>query len=145
MDLLFLRDVITVRAMKLYLKHSLLARVCSKGPLQIWGAFAGSWISVCGRPRTNQMDADGEWGHENRTDFCTQCAICLYFRERGAHARRMDRRNELAHSIDNRLAADDGSSSHAISKKAPFRLDAMLSHPGFAAYQMAFGSTPAGL
>ena len=55
-------DTIALRAMDMYLKYSPLAQVCSKNPVEVRDALAGSRIAAFGRHRAIQMDegASGE-------------------------------------------------------------------------------------
>ena len=69
-DILFLSDVIALAAVDPYWKCPDLVRFLAR-------AFAGSRISVFGRPRTTQMGAGGEWGHEAWAEFCSGRSIRL--------------------------------------------------------------------
>ena len=48
-DILVLGYVVALHALDLYSECSLLVLVCSKNPLEVWGASLGSWILGIGR------------------------------------------------------------------------------------------------
>ena len=56
MDLTFLYDVITLRAMDVYPKDSFLVRIFSENPFEVWSTFAGFWITALVEPRCVQMN-----------------------------------------------------------------------------------------
>ena len=58
-DLLFLDDVISSRAMDLFPKYSPSVRVPSKNPAELRDVSASSWISVFGEPRVAPMGEVG--------------------------------------------------------------------------------------
>ena len=47
-DLLFLGDIVALRAMDTYTKNSLLLPVQPKHPQEVWGAFCGGWSGIFG-------------------------------------------------------------------------------------------------
>ena len=57
--LLFLGDVIVLRVLGLFSRHSLLVPVRSMNPEEVWGTFCASRIAVFGECRVIQT---GEWG-----------------------------------------------------------------------------------
>ena len=61
MDLLFLDDLIALHIMDVFSKYSILTRVRSKNPQEVWGAFVSSWIGVFGPPKSLHLDEGGEW------------------------------------------------------------------------------------
>ena len=65
-DLLFLDDIIAVHAMDAFPKFSLLQRVKSKNPQEVWDGFCASGLGTFGPPKCLQMDERGEWDNEVR-------------------------------------------------------------------------------
>ena len=70
MELSFLGNLITPHAVDLFPRYSMLVLVSSKHPLEVWGAFAASWITAVGEPRSMRMNSGGEWKNGVRTDLC---------------------------------------------------------------------------
>ena len=84
-DLPFSDDNIVLRAMAAYSKYAVLVCVCSKDPLEVWEACAGSRINVFGRPETTQMDLAGELGNGMWAALCPVRNIRSQFQGKGAH------------------------------------------------------------
>ena len=74
-DLLFLDDIIAAHAMDVFSKYSLLHRVKSKNPQEVWDVFCASWLGTFGPPKCLQMDEGGEWKNEVWADYCSERRI----------------------------------------------------------------------
>ena len=68
-DLLFLDNIIALRAMDGFLEHPLLVPVRTKNPEEVRDAFCSSWVGVFGPPMSIQMDEGGEWECELWTEL----------------------------------------------------------------------------
>ena len=95
-----------------------------------------------GRVRALQTDGGGERGNEAGADSCKEREIRLQFRQGGDRPCSLGRRNGLAGGMYNRLAVDGRFLYRAIINEERFRPNAMMSHGGFSAYWMVFGSNP---
>ena len=100
--------------MDMYSEYTLSVLACSKTPLEVRGAFAGSRIAAFGPPRTVQMDARGERKNGIWADFCTERDIRLQLQGKGARPWFLGRRNGLERGIYNRLSVDGRFPSCAI-------------------------------
>ena len=103
MDLLFLYNLIALRAMDLFPRSFTLVLAPSKNASKACDAFAASRITVSGEPRRLQIDSGGDWKHEVWTDLCSGGHIRLQFQGKGAHPRMSERRDGLAHGTLHRL------------------------------------------
>ena len=59
----FLADIVALRAIDVFSKHSLLIPARSKIHQEVRGAFRSSRIKVFGRPQSIRMDESGRWGN----------------------------------------------------------------------------------
>ena len=81
------------------------------------------------------MDVGGEWGNAIRGDFCTERPTKLHCQGKGAHLWRLERRNDLARGICNRVVADGRFSSKSILSEAQYYLNTLSSRSGYSVYQ----------
>ena len=84
-DLLFLDDIIALHAMDTSSKNSLLLPDQTKNPQEVSAAPCGCWLGSFVPPKSNQMDAGGDWKHEIRPDLPAEHRIKLQFQGVGAH------------------------------------------------------------
>ena len=103
--------------------------------------LAAFWESVLGKPRANQTGRAGELA----PDLFSGRKIRRQFLREEARPWSSERRNGLARSMDNRQAADGGSSDCAALHGVQFCLNTMLSRGGSPAYRTLCGSSPADL
>ena len=75
-DLLIPGNIAALRAMDVYPEFPHSSRVFSRNPLDVRGAFAGSWVSNPGRPRTIRMDTSGARENENWADPYAAQYLC---------------------------------------------------------------------
>ena len=128
--------------MDVFSKYSILTRVRSKNPQEVWGAFLSSWAGVFGAPRSLHLDEGGEWKDELWRDLCVERRIKLVFQGVGAHPWILERRNGLARGIYSRLQADRYYAGSQTLTAAQWCLNTMVSASGYSAYQLVFGSNP---
>ena len=69
-DLLFLDDIIAQRVMGVFSRYSILTRVRSKSPEDVWGAFLPSCVGVLGAPKSLHLDGGGAWGNDLWRELC---------------------------------------------------------------------------
>ena len=134
MDLLFLGDVITLRIMDVFSKYSILTRVRSTNPQEVWDAFLSSWVGVFGISESLHLDEGGERENDLWRDLCVTRRIKLVLQGAGAHPWTLERR------IYNRLKADRFCTGSQILTEVQRCLNTMVSASGYSAYQLAFGS-----
>ena len=77
--LLFLSDLLGLRALDVFPKCPLVVPARSRGPQEVWGAFRSVRISAVGHPKRIRMDKGGEWKNEVWADSCSDCRIKLPF------------------------------------------------------------------
>ena len=78
-NLLFLSDLIGLRALDVFPKCPLVVPARSRDPQGVWGAFCSVRIGAVGRPKRTQMDKGGDWKNEVWADPCSDCRIKLPF------------------------------------------------------------------
>ena len=100
-DLVFLDDLIALRAMDVFSEYYLLFSARHKNPQEARGAFSSSWIGIFWQPRSIQMDEEGEWGNEVSADLRPEGRIDPRFQEVGARPCISERRNGLERGIYN--------------------------------------------
>ena len=106
MDLLFLDDITALRIMDVFPKYSIITRVRSRNPQEVWDTFLSSWVGVFGAPKSLHLDEGGEWKNDPWRDPRVERRIKLVFQGVGARPWILERRNGLARGIYNRLKAD---------------------------------------
>ena len=74
MDLLFLGDIITLHIMDVFSKYSMLTRVRSKNPQEVWDAFLSTWARVFGIPKCLHLD-EGASGRVISGEICVWVAV----------------------------------------------------------------------
>ena len=97
--LLFLGDLVALRAMDMFSKNSLILPARSKNPPDVWDSSRGGWLGTFGPPKCLQMDERGDWKNEIWTDLRAELRIKLQFQGVGAHPWLLGRRNGLARGI----------------------------------------------
>ena len=126
-------------------RRSLSLKACSKSPLEVRDAFAGSRAAFFGRPE----ESDGQMEVNGRLKFgpiFVRGAIFVSAPRERAHARGpWNAANGPARGMYNRVAASDRLSSRSISNEVKSHLNTMLSHSGFPAKRLAHRSNPARL
>ena len=90
------------------------------------------------------MDEGGERGNALWVDLCADRYIKLQYQGVGAHPWVLVRRHGLARGIYYTTHANGRYAGRQLISEAQFCLNAVLSTIGFPAYQMVFGSNPAG-
>ena len=130
MDLLFLGDINALHIMDVFPKYSILTRVRSKNPQEVWDAFLASWVGVFGAPKSLHP---------------VERRIKPVLRGVGAHPWISGRRNGLARGIYNRLQADRYYAGAQILTEVQSCLNTLVSAGGYSAYQLVFGSNPTDL
>ena len=75
MDLVFLDDIIAVRAMDVFSKYSLLHPVQTDCPQEVWDVSCAGWLGTFGPRKCVQMDEGGGREYEIQTDFCADRRI----------------------------------------------------------------------
>ena len=78
-NLLFLSDLIGLRALDVFPKCPLVVPARSRDRRELWGAFCSVRIGAVGRPKRIQMDKGGDWKNEVWADPCSDCRIKLPF------------------------------------------------------------------
>ena len=106
MDLPFFDDIITLNIMDVFSYHSILTRVRSKNPCEVWDAFISSWLGVFGAPKCFHVDKVGEWKIDLLRDLSAERRINLVFEDVGAHPGILARCYGLARGTRNLLKAD---------------------------------------
>ena len=103
---LFLGNLVPLRAMDLASRYCMLVLASSENPLEVWGAFAASWITAFGKPVCLQMEGGGEWDNVVCADLCSERNIRLQLPSKGAHPCMSGGRNGLVRAIYNRCRED---------------------------------------
>ena len=129
-DLLFLGDINALHIMDVFPKYSILTRVRSKNPQEVWDAFLASWVGVFGAPKSLHP---------------VERRIKPVLRGVGAHPWISGRLNGLARGIYNRLQADRYYAGAQILTEVQSCLNTLVSAGGYSAYQLVFGSNPTDL
>ena len=78
-NLLYLSDLIGLRALDVLPKCPLVVPARSRDPREVWGAFCSVRIGAVGHPKRIWIDKGGEWENEVRADSCSDCRIKLPF------------------------------------------------------------------
>ena len=142
MDLLFLDGIIALHIMGVFSKYSILTRVRSKNPQEVWDAFISSWVGVFGPPKCLHLD-EGVNGKMISGETCVwNVALNWFSRGEGAHPWILERRNGLARGIYNRLKEDRHYTGPRILAEVQWCLNTLVSASGYSAYQLVFGSNP---
>ena len=82
-----------------------------------------------GKPRIVQMDEGGGWKNDLWVDSCADRYIRLQNQGVGAHPWILERRNELARGIYNRMHADGRYAGRQLISEVQFCLNAALFRP----------------
>ena len=123
---------------------SLSIPVRAKNPRNVLDAFFTSRIDIFGHPRRLQRDGGGERGNEVLTDPSSGRRIKLQFQGVGARNSFPECRNGLKRGIRNRPVSRGRLWGMQNLPEVLWCLGDLISGGGYSAYQLAFGSKPAG-
>ena len=105
-DLPYLDDLIALRAMDVYRKHSPLIAARSRNPQEAWGASRSASVGVFRQPMCVRGDQVGDWKNKIRTDRCSGRSTSTKFEGAGERHWIPECRNGLARVFPHRLVPD---------------------------------------
>ena len=105
-DLPYSGDLIALRAMDVYRKHSPLIPARSGNPQGARGASRSAWVGVFRQPMCVRGDQVGDWKNKIRTDRCSGRSANTKFQGSGERHWIPERRNGLARVFSYRLVPD---------------------------------------
>ena len=105
-DLPYSGDLIALRAMDVYRKHSPLIAARSRNPQEAWGASRSAWVGVFRRPMCVRGDQGGDWKNKIRPVRCSWRSTSTKFQGAGERHWIPECRNGLARVFSYRLEPD---------------------------------------